>query len=72
MKHFGTVIAYDFKGHGFSKATENLHDLSIETLTKEALDVLDQVVVRHPNHNVVIVGHSLGGAVAIRLTEFVS
>lgn len=30
---------------------------------------MDQIVGKYPDHNVIIVGHSLGGAVAIRATE---
>ncbi len=32
VKHFGTLIAFDFKGHGFSKCQKNVQDMSIETL----------------------------------------
>ena len=32
VKHFGTLIAFDFKGHGFSKNQKNLDDMSIDTL----------------------------------------
>jgi alpha-beta hydrolase superfamily lysophospholipase len=42
--------------------------MSIESLTKEALEVLEQIVEKYPDHNVVMVGHSLGGAVTIRTT----
>jgi hypothetical protein len=29
IKHFGTVIAFDFKGHGLSKNNNNIDDMSI-------------------------------------------
>lgn len=32
IKHFGTVLAFDFKGHGVSKNEKNVLDLSIESL----------------------------------------
>ena len=29
VKNFGTLVAFDFKGHGYSKRTDNLTDFSI-------------------------------------------
>lgn len=37
VKHFGTLIAFDFKGHGYSKNTKNLEDMSIDTLVHETI-----------------------------------
>jgi protein phosphatase methylesterase 1 len=31
--------------------------------------VLDQIVDKYPDHNIIMVGHSLGGGVAIRTTQ---
>lgn len=32
VKNFGTLLAYDLKGHGFSKKDVGNYDFSIETL----------------------------------------
>ena len=69
MKQFGTLIAYDIKGHGYSKETENLEDMSIQSLVNEGLEVLDQIVDKYPDHNIVMLGHSLGGSICVRATE---
>lgn len=37
VKNFGTLIAFDFKGHGFSKNVTNLEDFSIDTLVSETV-----------------------------------
>lgn len=35
----------------------------------EGLEVLDRVVEKYPDHNIVMVGHSLGGSVCVRVTD---
>lgn len=37
VKHFGTLVAFDFKGHGHSKNTKDVEDMSIETLVNETI-----------------------------------
>lgn len=37
VKHYGTLVAFDFKGHGFSKNQKNLEDMSIDTLVHETI-----------------------------------
>ena len=32
IKHFGTALAFDFKGHGVSKTEKNTLDFSIDSL----------------------------------------
>jgi len=36
VKNFGTLVAFDLKGHGFSKKNNN-EDFSIETLNSETI-----------------------------------
>lgn len=69
MSRFGTLICYDLKGHGYSKRGGNLEDMSIETLVAEATETLKDVLQRFPEQNFVLVGHSLGGSIACRLTD---
>jgi protein phosphatase methylesterase 1 len=69
ISHFGTLISYDLKGHGYSKRGGNLDDMSIDTLVNEAADVLKELLTRYPDPNFIMVGHSLGGSICCRLTE---
>ena len=52
------VVAYDFRGHGTSDAT----DLTFDRLVADLGEVLDQLDLPR----VVLVGHSMGGMVAIK------
>jgi protein phosphatase methylesterase 1 len=69
VKSFGTVIAFDFKGHGHSKNTKHIEDMSIETLIEETTYVLKEVMKLYTDQNIIMIGHSLGGAVCCRVTE---
>lgn len=66
LKEFATVISYDIRGHGSSKHPDFDNDLSIETLVGDCLDVTKWVMTRHPQSTVVLLGHSLGGSIAVR------
>lgn len=69
VKHFGTLVAFDFKGHGFSKNTKNVEDMSIETLVNETIEILKQILQKFPDKNCILVGHSMGGSVCARVTD---
>lgn len=56
------VMALDLRGHGGS-TTKDDDDLSIDTLATDVARVLESVSNNRP---VIVVGHSLGGAVAVR------
>lgn len=56
------LIAPDARGHGDSSAPDAGYDL--ETLARDALSVLDALGI----HRAAVVGHSMGGRTAIRLT----
>lgn len=68
IKKFGMLIAFDIKGHGMSKNEKNLDNFEIGVLVDETASVLKQVMDRYPEHNVIMVGHSLGGSICCRLT----
>jgi protein phosphatase methylesterase 1 len=59
-------LAFDYRAHGKSTARSE-YDLSIDTLVKDAGIVIDSCVPR--NVPVVLVGHSLGGAIATRIAN---
>ncbi len=68
MRIFGTLVAFDLKGHGFSKKQAS-EDYSIGTLCSETIETLKQLMQRFPEKNVVVVGHSLGGSIAVRIVD---
>lgn len=71
VRQFSTLVAYDLKGHGFSKKGSD-QDYSIEALCNEAVATLRALLLRFPEKNVVIVGHSLGGSIACRITHLLA
>jgi len=56
------VLAFDSRGHG-STVTENDDDLSADT---QSNDVVDLLLTMHPDAGIILVGHSMGGAIAAR------
>lgn len=58
--------AIDLRGHGASRASSNDLDLSIETLVDDIISVL-QRVYQGKKRDFVLIGHSLGGAIAVRV-----
>lgn len=62
------VMAIDIRGHG-SSVTKNDDDLSIETLASDAAQILESISNDRP---IIVVGHSLGGAIAVRAAPLVS
>lgn len=50
--------------HGSSQRTENL---KMDNLLKECNEVIDFIRNKHPDTNIVILGHSLGAAIAAKL-----
>ncbi|XP_012277067.1 protein phosphatase methylesterase 1 isoform X2 [Orussus abietinus] len=62
------VIAIDLRGHG-DTYTANEDDLSADTLALDVAAVIDRITHNRP---VVLVGHSMGGAVAVRAAQLVN
>jgi protein phosphatase methylesterase 1 len=69
VRQFSSLVSFDFRGHGDSKIEENKEDLSIDTLIADSENVLRWVVQKWPEPTIVIVGHSMGGAIAAKFTE---
>jgi pimeloyl-ACP methyl ester carboxylesterase len=57
------VVRVDLRGHGTSDAPEGGHTYTVETLAADVAAVCDHLGV----DQAVVVGHSLGGAVAVQL-----
>lgn len=59
------LISYDFRGHG-NNISEPVDDLQMSTLIADTEKVLMKINELFPKDNIVVLGHSLGGAVAVK------
>ena len=59
------LISYDFRGHA-NNTSEPKDKLSMETLVSDTEKVLMKINELFPKDNIVVLGHSLGGAVAVK------
>ena len=59
------LISYDFRGHA-NNTSEPKDQLSMETLVSDTEKVLLKINELFPKDNIVVLGHSLGGAVAVK------
>ncbi|GAB9469794.1 hypothetical protein Gpo141_00007061 [Globisporangium polare] len=73
LKEHYVVHAIDFRGHGATRTSSDA-DLAIDTLVQDMVDVIAQIIPEPSAESseaekpqTVIVGHSLGGAVAVRV-----
>ena len=74
MKTDCVLISFDFRGHGISKQEEPT-DLSTETLIQDSLRVLKHVAFNmeeFKNRTLLIVGHSMGGAICSKLVSHIT
>ena len=71
LRQTSTVCAFDFRGHGEHYRKENENDLSEETLVNDTLEVLKYVVSKFPEQSIILVGHSLGGAIATKTATLI-
>ena len=57
VKKWGICVAFDFRGHGHSKVEADKEDLSLGTLIKDTLKVLEYLDKKYPVPTFIIVGH---------------
>lgn len=69
IKKFARIVAFDFRGHGDNKHPLGESDLSVQTLTEDSLRMLGLMQKKFPDSTFVLVGHSLGGAIASKLSR---
>ncbi|KAG6797093.1 protein phosphatase methylesterase 1 [Apis mellifera caucasica] len=62
------VMAIDLRGHGDTQ-TSNEEDLSADTLAKDVAAIVNATTKNNP---VILVGHSMGGAVAVRAASLIT
>ncbi|XP_071567572.1 protein phosphatase methylesterase 1 [Temnothorax nylanderi] len=61
------VMAIDLRGHGDTHTTED-EDLSADTLASDVAAVIDSIAHDVP---IILVGHSMGGAIAVRAAPLI-
>lgn len=66
LKQTGTVVAFDWRGHG-AHSREDETNMSQAVLIAEALEVLNYVLTKHANRSIIVIGHSMGGAIATKM-----
>ncbi|CAD8165595.1 unnamed protein product [Paramecium octaurelia] len=66
VKQYATLISFDFRGHGQSKIELENPNLSVQQLLDDVVEIFDYVTTQWPKQTVIIVGHSMGGAIAAK------
>lgn len=73
LKQHVNVVAYDFRGHGGTQTLDSDEDFSLDTLSNDSVNVINQVVKSdlatmetEETPRVIIVGHSMGGGIAAK------
>ncbi|KAG5680201.1 hypothetical protein PVAND_009726 [Polypedilum vanderplanki] len=61
-------LAIDFRGHGDTHTNDD-DDLSAETLAKDIGAVIEKIYENQQVPNFLIVGHSMGGAIAVHIAD---
>jgi hypothetical protein len=67
------VVAYDFRGHGGTQTADKDEDFSLDTLSTDSVNVINQFVKNdltllqtEETPKIIIVGHSMGGGIAAK------
>ena len=66
LKQTSTVVAFDWRGHGDHHRGDEEQLMSQETLINDTLEVLNHVHEKFPNRSILLIGHSMGGAIATK------
>ena len=69
LKATSTVVAFDWRGHG-DHNREDETNMSQPTLINDAIEVLAFVHEQFPTKTLVLVGHSMGGAMATKVVDY--
>lgn len=65
MKQHGCrVAAPDFRAHGINRVVEDEYSLGIEQMLADTLAIVTHIRTLHPTDPIVLLGHSMGGAIA--------
>ena len=60
------LVSFDFRGHGQNTLVEGEYEMDAATLVQETLSVLNHIREVQPAANIVVIGHSMGGAIAAK------
>lgn len=66
LKQTSTVVAFDWRGHGEHERGEEEQLMSQETLINDTIEVLNYVHERYTDRTIILIGHSMGGAIATK------
>ena len=66
LKLTSTVVAFDWRGHGKHERGEDETNMSQETLIADTIEVLTYVHEKFSNRSLILIGHSMGGAIATK------
>jgi protein phosphatase methylesterase 1 len=69
IKSFARTLAFDYRGHGDNKHPDGEADLSVDTLVSDSLRMLGLMQKKFPESTFVLVGHSMGGAIAAKVSK---
>ena len=58
------IVSFDFRAHGQNQLEEGEYDMTSKNLVSDAILVLSFIQRNNPTSNIVLVGHSMGGAIA--------
>lgn len=61
------LVSYDVRGHGQYPETDSEYEMSSSNLVSDGLSVLSFIRSRSPDSSIVLIGHSMGGAIASKL-----
>ncbi|XP_017771496.1 PREDICTED: protein phosphatase methylesterase 1 [Nicrophorus vespilloides] len=62
------LLAIDLRGHGKTK-TDKEYDLSLEQLSEDVLQVIQSIYAGAAMPKIILIGHSLGGAVVVEVAS---
>ena len=65
-----TCVSFDFRGHG-EHSCEDETKMDQKTLIEETILVLKHVITKYPDQSIIMVGHSMGGSIATKCTDFI-
>lgn len=69
VKSWGTLVAFDFRAHGAHRAQATAYQLDVHTLINDTLEVLQWVRERFTGRAIILMGHSMGGAIAAKAAK---
>ncbi|CAD8091720.1 unnamed protein product [Paramecium primaurelia] len=64
LKTFCSCFSYDIISHGLSQRNETL---TMKNLISECESVIEFIRIKNPNTNIILLGHSLGAAIASKI-----